>query len=435
MLNNRNKALFIESQKVMPGGVNSPVRAFTNMDREPLFIKKAEGAYIYDANGEKYLDYVSSWGPIILGHCNKIIEEAVSLQLKKGLSFGAPTALEVEMSELIIEMVPNIEMVRMVNSGTEAVMSSLRLARGYTGKKKIIKFKGCYHGHCDSMLAKAGSALLTGGIPSSSGVPEAVTKDTLIATYNDFDSVRALLNEHRNDIAAIIVEPVAANMGVILPKVGFLENLRSICNKEGALLVFDEVITGFRLGKGGAQSYYNVAADIVILGKIIGGGMPVGAYGASKEIMKGIAPLGSVYQAGTLSGNPITMTAGLAQLHILNENPHIYDKLNLLGTLLGNGMKSLGERYQMNICVNQVGSLVGLFLLKEPLNEVSDYSHVEKSDSVLFKNLFKFLLDYKINIAPSPFEAIFINNSHSEKDIKNTLGVIEMFFEKIKEEI
>lgn len=430
----KNEILFKRGQEKMPGGVNSPVRAFTNLNRSPLAIKKANGPYIYDIEGNCYIDYINSWGPMILGHNHPAIRDEVMESVLKGLSFGATTEIEVEMAALIVSMVPDIEMVRMVNSGTEAVMSALRLARGYTGKKKIIKFEGCYHGHCDAMLVKAGSGLLSSGIPSSCGVPEGASQDTLIATYNDLESVEKLCRDHKGDIAAIIVEPVAANMGVVPPKTGFLSGLRQICDTMDALLIFDEVITGFRLAKGGAQSYFKTKADIVVLGKIIGGGMPVGAYGATRKIMEMVSPLGPVYQAGTLSGNPIAMAAGFAQLTILNENGGIYDKLNQLGELLANGIRQLGETYRVPVTVNQVGSLVGVFFLSESNEAADNYGQATKSNQQLFKAFFNFLLDEGINIAPSPFEAMFISNAHEVMHIEETLHVIELFFKRIGEE-
>lgn len=416
----KSKLLFERAKKVIPGGVNSPVRAFGAVGGYPPFIKKAKGARIYDADGNEYIDYVGSWGPMILGHSHPRVLEAVSKTMVDGLSFGAATELEVQMAELITELVPSVEMVRMVNSGTEAVMSAIRVARGYTKRKKIIKFAGCYHGHADSMLVKVGSGAMTNGIPNSGGVTAGAAKDTLIARYNDIDSVKLLFEQNKGNIAAVIVEPVAANMGVVPPKDNFLEELRKLCDKEEALLIFDEVITGFRLAIGGAQQYFGVNADLVTYGKIIGGGMPVGAYGGRREIMECVAPVGDVYQAGTLSGNPIAMSAGIATLRELYENPGIFENINRLGQRLSEGLGKITK-----YTVKAVGSLVCVFMTEE---EVNDYDSAVKSDTGLFGRYFNHLLNNGIYIAPSQFEAMFVSNAHTDKDIDETLEKVSLFF-------
>ncbi|MEF9935626.1 MAG: glutamate-1-semialdehyde 2,1-aminomutase [Clostridium sp.] len=421
----RSIKLYEEGVKYIPGGVNSPVRAFKSVGLTPRFIKEANGAYIIDEDNNKYLDYIGSWGPMILGHNHPSIREAVIRQAENGLSYGAATKLEVDMARLITEMVPSVEMVRMVNSGTEAVMSALRLARGYTGRNKIVKFAGCYHGHCDSMLVKAGSGALTTGVPDSLGVPEGCAKDTLTAVYNNIESVEKLFEENRGEIAAIILEPVVANMGVVLPRDGFLNKLRSICSENGALLIFDEVITGFRLGVDGAQGYFNVKPDITVFGKIIGGGMPVGAYGASKEIMQCIAPLGGVYQAGTLSGNPLAMAAGLAQLTYLNENRQVYDYLRRLSTRLSTGLETLIDRYSVDNSVNSLESLCCLFFSKE---KIDNYDKAKSSNTESYGKYFKYMIERGIYLAPAQFEAMFISGAHTEENIDYTLNVIEDYF-------
>ena len=348
----KSKELFERAIKTMPGGVNSPVRAFGAVGGQPVFIESAKGQYIYDVSGKEYIDYVGSWGPMILGHNDERVVEAVVKQMQKGISYGAPSELEVEMAELMIDMVPSLEMVRMVNSGTEAVMSAIRAARGFTGRDKIIKFEGCYHGHADALLVKAGSGVMTAGVPDSSGVPEGCAKDTLIAEYNNIQSVECLFDKNYNEIACVIVEPVAANMGLVLPKTGFLEGLRKLCDKNGALLIFDEVITGFRLGAQGAAGYYGIKPDLSTYGKIIGAGMPVGAYGGRKDIMSVVAPLGNVYQAGTLSGNPVAMCAGITQLKILKESPEIYTHLDNLGERFRQGVRALFKKYGKKVFKN-----------------------------------------------------------------------------------
>jgi len=414
-MKNKSKALFEKAVKIMPGGVNSPVRAFKAVGGDPLFIDRADGSRIYDVDNNEYIDYVCSWGPLILGHNNAAIREAVISASKKGLSFGAPTEAEVKLAEKIISFVPSVEMVRMVNSGTEAVMSALRLARAFTGRQKVIKFEGCYHGHADSMLVKAGSGALTLGEPDSPGVSERVAGDTLVAAYNDLTGVEALLEE--NDAACVIVEPVAANMGVVLPKEGFLRGLKELCGAYGALLVFDEVITGFRICKGGAQEYYGVTADLAVYGKIIGGGMPVGAYGGKKQIMELVAPSGPVYQAGTLSGNPIAMAAGIAQLTAL-ENGDVYDHINKMGERLANGLSIIMQKSGLKACVNRVGSLVCLFF---GIDSADDYTAVKKADTELYAKYFHGMLDNGVYLAPSQFEAMFVSSAHTESDVDETL--------------
>lgn len=420
----KSELLYEKAVKYMPGGVNSPVRAYQSVDSYPRFIHKADGAYVYDEDNKKYIDYIGSWGPMILGHNNKDIQEAVINAVKNGLSFGAATKLEIDMAELICSIVPSIQMVRMVNSGTEAVMSAIRLARGYTKKEKIIKFEGCYHGHCDSLLVKAGSGVMTAGVPDSAGVPEGCVKDTLTAVYNDFSSVEALFEQNKGNIAAVIIEPVAANMGVIVPEQGFLKKLREICSDHETLLIFDEVITGFRLQIDGAQGYYGITPDLTTFGKIIGGGMPVGAYGGRKEIMECVSPVGSVYQAGTLSGNPIAMTAGIAALNLLKNDPSIYEYINELGDYFRNQVRSILERTHKNYQVNGTGSLSCIYFTKE---KVTDYLSAKTSDVQEFSRYFNYLIQHGIYVAPSQFEAIFLSSAHSKDIIDDTLNVLEDF--------
>jgi len=423
--------LFARAKKVMPGGVNSPVRSFKAVGSEPIFIKRANGSKIYDVENNEYIDYVCSWGPMILGHNNPQIAERVTKAVESGLSFGAPTENEVVLAELIISVVPNIEMIRMVNSGTEAVMSALRLARAYTQKDKIIKFEGCYHGHCDNMLVKAGSGALTLTASGSLGVTDEQVKSTLIADYNDIGSVNMLFEANKDQVAAVIIEPVAANMGVVLPGKDFLAELRIICDKHKALLIFDEVITGFRLSIGGAQEYFNIEADIVTFGKIIGGGMPVGAYGAKRDIMKFVAPLGGVYQAGTLSGNPIAMTAGITQLSILNEHKEIYKKIEILAKLLADGFEKTARELAIPVCVNRISSLVCVFFTGE---KVRDFKSSQKSNTKQYARFFNLMLQSGINLAPAQFEAMFISNAHTVTDIEKTLEAAKKAFAIMKEE-
>ena len=416
--------LFERAKEVIPGGVNSPVRAFGSVGMTPRFISHAKGARIYDADGNEYIDFIGSWGPMILGHGHPRVLEAVTKAAQEGLSYGAATEREVIMAELICDIVPSIEMVRMVNSGTEAVMSAIRVARGLTGKDKIIKFAGCYHGHSDALLVAAGSGLMTQGIPGSAGVPEGCTKDTLTAVYNDLDSVRQLFEANPNEIAAVIVEPVGANMGVVLPEDGFLEGLRKLCDENEALLIFDEVITGFRLALDGAQGYYGIKPDLTTFGKIIGGGMPVGAYGGRKDIMEKIAPLGPVYQAGTLSGNPVAMAAGIAQLTILKETPNFYKDLNEKSDRFFTEMDSILNNAHIPHCLNHIGSLGCVFFTRE---KVKDYDSAQTSRTRKFRIFFRHMLDKHIYIAPSQFEAMFISSAHTQEDLELTLEAVREF--------
>ena len=408
-----SEALFERAKQVMPGGVNSPVRAFKSVGLTPRFIDRARGNKIYDVEGKEYLDYVGSWGPMILGHADPAVIEAVQKRVEKGLSFGACTELEVELAELICENIPHVELIRMVNSGTEAVMSALRLARGYTKKNKIIKFEGCYHGHSDAMLVKAGSGAMTFGDPDSAGVTKGAAEDTLLVRYNDLSSVEALMKENKDDVACVIVEATAANMGVVPAGDGFLAGLRALCDQYGALLIFDEVITGFRLAFGGAAEYFGVTPDLVTYGKIIGGGMPVGAYGGRKEIMECVSPLGSVYQAGTLSGNPIAMTAGIVTLRQLLEDPGIYERVNEMGQYLADGL-----RQACGFTVNNIGSLACMFYTQEP---VTDYESAQKSDTVRFSHVFAGLLEAGIYVAPSQYEAMFVNSCFTRDELDYTI--------------
>ena len=418
----RSEALFEEAQRFLPGGVNSPVRACRSVGTYPRFLQKGQDSRVWDEDGQEYIDLICSWGPLILGHCQPQVQEAVAQAMSKGLSFGAPTAVEVEMAKQVCKMT-GLEMVRMVNSGTEAVMSALRLARGATGRGKIIKFAGCYHGHSDSMLVKAGSGALTAGTPDSAGVPKEMAEDTLTAEFNDLQSVRALLEANPGQVAAVIVEPVAANMGVVPPAPGFLQGLRQLCDEFGSLLIFDEVITGFRLAPGGAQQYFGVRADLVTYGKIIGGGMPVGAYGGSRKLMELVAPLGPVYQAGTLSGNPVAMAAGLTQLQILDSHPEIYEKLESLGAMLQEG---LTQRLQnVPAQVNRVGSIATVFFTDRP---VTGYAAARSSDLEKFKTWYLGLLNHGIYAAPSQFEAMFLSYAHTEEQIEAILKAAEEIF-------
>lgn len=425
---NRSETLFQEAVKVMPGGVNSPVRAFGSVGTTPRFIKSAEGAYLYDEDGSRYIDYIGSWGPMILGHANEAVIDSVTDACKRGLSFGAATAIEVEMAKLVCELIPSIEMVRMVNSGTEAVMSAIRLARGYTGRNKIVKFTGCYHGHSDGLLVKAGSGVMTAGVPDSLGVPAGCTQDTLSADYNNLDTVAEHFKRCGEEIAAVIVEPVAANMGVVPPKPGFLEGLGNICREYGALLIFDEVITGFRLGIEGAQGYYGVTPDLTTFGKIIGGGMPVGAYGGKREIMELVSPVGGVYQAGTLSGNPVAMAAGIAQLTILKEHPEYYTELNKRADLFYQKMQEILKKAGHSWQVNHVGSLGCLYFTEQ---EVVDYEGAKTSDTKVFAEYCNYMLGQGIYLAPSQFEAIFLSLAHTDEMLRKTLERITIFLQKI----
>lgn len=424
----RSEQLFQEAVTLMPGGVNSPVRAFGSVGLTPRFIERADGAYITDVDGNTYIDYVGSWGPMILGHNHPQVRESVIAAAAKGLSFGAATENEVRMARLICEMAPSVEMVRMVNSGTEAVMSAIRAARGYTGRDKVIKFMGCYHGHTDSMLVKAGSGVMTAGVPDSAGVPQGCTKDTISAQYNHLENVQEIFERYKEEIAAVIVEPVGANMGVVPPQPGFLEGLRALCTRYGSVLIFDEVITGFRLSAGGAQQYYGVTPDLSTFGKIIGAGMPVGAYGGKREIMEMVAPLGAVYQAGTLSGNPVAMAAGIAQLTILKETPDFYAKLNAAGDWFFSRLDELLNRYSVAHCLNHVGSLGCVFFTGD---QVADYTSAKTSDTEAYRNYFRYLLDHGVYVAPSQFEAMFLSAAHTrEKELADTLQVVEDYLAK-----
>lgn len=407
---------FHDAQKIIPGGVNSPVRAFKSVGMPPIFIDHAKGSKVYDIDGNEYIDFVSSWGPLILGHASEEILEAIKKTAEKGTSFGAPTVLETNMAQLITEMVPSVESVRMVNSGTEATMSAIRLARAFTEKEKILKFAGNYHGHADSFLIQAGSGAMTLGVPNSPGVTEATAANTLIAPYNDSKAVERLFAAYPNQIAAVIVEPVAANMGLVLPQKGFLEALRAITKKYHALLIFDEVITGFRLAKGGAQEYFGIKPDLTTLGKIIGGGLPVGAYGGRKDILDTLAPNGPVYQAGTLSGNPLAMAAGYSALSILNKHPEIYQHLEQKAQKLAEGIRKNIEETGVKALVNQVGSLMTLFF--NDAKEVTSFRDAAKSDTNQFAKYFRLSLESGIYLAPSQFECAFISDAHSSEDIE-----------------
>lgn len=402
----------------MPGGVNSPVRAFQAVNRNPVFIDSAKGSKIYDVDGNAYIDYVCSWGPGILGHAHERVVEAVKKACEKGLTYGAPTEKEYLLAELVHKLMPSIEMLRLVNSGTEAVMSAIRAARGFTGRDKIVKFWGCYHGHSDGLLVKAGSGALTNSMPDSLGVPADNTKNTLVAEYNDEASVEALFEANPDSIAAIIVEPVAANMGVVLPKEGFLNHLRKIADQYHALLIFDEVITGFRLSLGGAQEYYKVKPDLTTLGKIVGGGMPLAAYGGRREIMEMVAPKGGVYQAGTLAGNPIATTAGIETLRILEEEKNLYDTIAASAKRLADAVQ---EAFGSRVCVNRIGSLMSVFFRE---GAVTDYASAVKSDTRQYAAYFNYMLNHGIYLAPSQFEAMFLSYAHTKEDIARTCDVI-----------
>ena len=414
----KSDSIYNEAVTVMPGGVNSPVRAYRNVGRNPLFIEKGKGSKIYDIDGNEYIDYICSWGPNILGHCYPKVIEEVKKACDDGLTFGAPTEKEVVLAELIREIMPSMEVLRMVNSGTEAVMSAIRVARGFTKRDMILKFKGCYHGHSDGLLVKAGSAALTAAVPDSLGVPKSYTENTLVALYNDEKSVEELFEKYGNKIACVVVEPVAANMGVVLPKKGFLQFLRDITEKHGSLLIFDEVITGFRLSLGGAQEYFGIKPDMTTLGKIVGGGMPMAVYGGRKEIMDCVAPLGGVYQAGTLSGNPIATTAGIATLKALKENKHLYADLEKKAEKIANSYRKIGAS------VNQIGSLLSGFFTDR---EVNDYDSATSSDTEKYAKFFNYLLENGIYIAPSQYEAMFVSMAHSDEDIEKTCKVIESY--------
>ncbi|MCW3120555.1 MAG: hemL [Flavipsychrobacter sp.] len=420
----KSKELFERAQKTIPGGVNSPVRAFKSVGGTPLFMERAKGAYMYDADGARYIDYINSWGPMMLGHAYEPVVKAIQEKAADSTSFGAPTKLEIEMAELIVSMSPNVDMVRMVSSGTEACMSALRLARGYTGRNKFIKFEGCYHGHADAFLVKAGSGVATFNIQTVPGVTAGVSMDTLTAPYNDLEAVKQLVAENKGEIAAIIIEPVAGNMGCIIPEPGFMEGLRAICDQEGIVFIFDEVMTGFRLAAGGAQERLGINADLVTYGKVIGGGMPVGAFGGKKEIMQHIAPLGNVYQAGTLSGNPIAMIAGYTMLKTLKDNPSIYkeldDKTAYLHTELDKVLKTKNVPY----VINRFGSMISVHFSDKPVN---NFAAAASADNVLFNRFFHALLADGVYLPPSAYETWFISTALSNEDIKETIAAVEKF--------
>jgi glutamate-1-semialdehyde 2,1-aminomutase len=413
-----SQQLFARAQNSIPGGVNSPVRAFKSVGGTPLFLKNAKGAYLYDADGNQYIDYINSWGPMILGHAYEPVVQAIREKAMDSTSFGAPTELEIEMAELIKSMVPNVDLVRMVSSGTEACMSAVRLTRGYTGKNKIIKFEGCYHGHADSFLVKAGSGVATFNIQTVPGVTAGVSQDTLVAPYNDLDAVQKLVDENKNEIAAIIIEPVAGNMGCILPKEGFLEGLRKLCTSENIIFVFDEVMTGFRLAQGGAQERLKIDADLVTYGKVIGGGMPVGAFGGKLEIMKHIAPLGNVYQAGTLSGNPLAMIAGYTLLKELKQNPSIYQQLEEMGNYLKQGLEKVLKETNIPFAINHLGSMISIHFSDHP---VVDFASAASANNLLFNKFFHAMLDRGVYLPPSAFETWFLSNALTKEDLDKTI--------------
>lgn len=420
-----SEQLFTRAQRTIPGGVNSPVRAFSSVGGTPVFIDHADGAYMFDVDGKRYIDYIGSWGPMLLGHNHPAIRQAVITAAEKGLSFGAPCATEVDMAEMVTKLVPSMEMVRMVSSGTEATMSAIRLARGYTNRNTIVKFEGCYHGHADSLLVKAGSGALTLGVPNSPGVPADFAKYTLTCEFNNLEQLKQTFAEHGDDIACIIVEPVAGNMNCIPPAAGFLQGLRQLCDQYGAVLIFDEVMTGFRVALGGAQAYYNVTPDLTTLGKIIGGGMPVGAFGGKREIMHLIAPLGPVYQAGTLSGNPIAMAAGLASLTELSK-PGVYEALTEKTRVLVSGIAAAAKKHAIPLSTNQVGAMFGLFFSTEA--SVSNFAQATQCDIAAFNRFFHLMLQQGVYLAPSAYEAGFISLAHTDADIAHTVAAAEQSF-------
>ncbi|MFC0141633.1 glutamate-1-semialdehyde 2,1-aminomutase [Erwinia mallotivora] len=424
----KSENLYAQAQQVIPGGVNSPVRAFTGVGGVPLFIERADGACLYDADGKAYIDYVGSWGPMVLGHNHPAIRNAVIDAAQRGLSFGAPTEMEVKMAELVTTLVPTMDMVRMVNSGTEATMSAIRLARGFTHRDKIIKFEGCYHGHADCLLVKAGSGALTLGQPNSPGVPADFAKHTLTCTYNDLNSVRAAFEQYPQDVACIIVEPVAGNMNCIPPQPDFLPGLRALCDEFGALLIIDEVMTGFRVALAGAQDYYNVVPDLTCLGKIIGGGMPVGAFGGRRDVMEALAPGGPVYQAGTLSGNPVAMAAGFACLNEIAK-PGVHSTLAALTTRLAEGLLAAAQAENIPLVVNHVGGMFGLFFTDAPA--VTCYADVTHCDTERFKQFFHLMLKEGVYLAPSAFEAGFMSLAHSQEEIQRTIDAARRCFAQL----
>ena len=427
MLFPKSAELFATAKKIMPGGVNSPVRAFQSVGMEPLFISKAKGAHIYDADQNQYVDYVGSWGPMILGHADERVLKTLTTVASQGLSFGAPSEHEIELAKLVLDFYPSMEMVRMVNSGTEAVMGAVRLARGYSGKSKIIKFAGCYHGHADYLLAKSGSGLATLGIPDSLGVPKSLTQDTFIVDYNDLDQLQKTIKQHPNEIAAMIVEPIAGNMGMVMPGELFLRSLRILCDQQGILLIFDEVMTGFRVAKGGCVELYQVKPDLVVLGKIIGGGLPVGAYLSSRKIMENVSPIGKVYQAGTLSGNPLAMAVGTVTLQALNKE-NFYPELQSKANFLKLKMSQIAQNYGLAFQMQAVGGMLGLFFLKDP---VKNYEQAQKLDRNFYAEFFKAMLMEGIYLPPSAFEAWFLSTAHQPEDLEKTVFAFEKSLSKL----
>jgi glutamate-1-semialdehyde 2,1-aminomutase len=424
-----SKKNYDEAVEVIPGGVNSPVRAFKAVGDHPIFIKEGKGAHIVDVDNNEFIDYVCSWGPLILGHGYPDVVQAISDQLARGTTFGMPTEIETKMAQLIVDLVPSMEMVRMTSSGTEATMSALRLARGYTHRNKIMKFEGCYHGHSDNLLINAGSGALTFGVPSSPGIPKDVARETVVAKYNNIDSVRSLFESDPEDIAAVIIEPIAGNMGLVLPEPGFLEELRKVTKEYGALLIFDEVISGFRASLGGAQDVYNIDPDLTCLGKIIGGGLPVGAFGGKKEIMQGISPAGPIYQAGTLSGNPLAMNAGYAALKALREKQP-YAELDEKGKYLAEGLRAAAKAHGVDVTVNQKGSLLTVFFTD---HAVKNYDDAKTADTARFGIFFRSMLDQGVHLPPSQFECWFLSTAHSQEDLDKTLQAADKAFEAVSE--
>jgi len=425
----KSKQAYQEAVKLMPGGVNSPVRAFKSVDMDPIFMERGKGSKIYDIDGNEYIDYVLSWGPLILGHANEHVVEAIKKVAESGTSFGAPTLIENKLAELVKERVPSIEIIRMVSSGTEATMSALRLARGYTGRNKIVKFEGCYHGHGDSLLIKAGSGVATLGLPDSPGVPESVAKNTITVPYNDLESVKYAFEQFGDDIACVIVEPVAGNMGVVPPVEGFLPGLRDITTQYGALLIFDEVMTGFRVDYNCAQGYFGVTPDLTCLGKVIGGGLPVGAYGGKAEIMEKIAPSGPIYQAGTLSGNPLAMTAGYETLCQLT--PETYQEFVKKGDKLEKGIKQAAELYDIPLSFNRAGSMIGFFFTNE---RVINYETAKTSNLQYFSKYYRYMAEEGVFLPPSQFEGLFLSTTHSDEDIEKTIQAVEKAFKRLRDE-
>ena len=423
-----NSDLFAQAQKFIPGGVNSPVRAFKSVGGNPLFIKKANGPYIYDVDDKEYIDYIGSWGPMIAGHCNKKVLKAVHKAVDNGMSFGTPTQQEVTVAEKMCNLIPSMDMVRMVNSGTEATMSAIRLARGFTNRDKIVKFEGCYHGHADSFLVKAGSGVLTLGIPGSPGVPSAVADLTLTVPYNDLEALEVMMKAHGDDVAAIIVEPIAGNMNMILPKDGYLQGMRDLCDKYGSVLIFDEVMTGFRVALGGAQAIYNITPDLTTFGKVIGGGLPVGAFGGRKDIMSHIAPLGPVYQAGTLSGNPVAMTAGSVMLDIISTNG-FYDDLAVKTQNLVDGLQSIADKNNIAFRTVNIGGMFGMYF-SDDVN-IHNFDDLSKCDEGRFKKFFHSMLEQGVYLAPSAFEAGFVSSTHDEVTLSKTLKAATFAFSEL----